>query len=164
VSKAFTKEDAEEELVVVAPRAPLPAGVVNYVTPRGLHLLRAELAEFQAERARIDATLAEAARARALSVLAERKAELERRVASAVVVLAEPHRGEVRFGTHVRVRGEDQRERRYQIVGVDEADASHGRVAFVAPLARALLGRKPGDVAVLRTPKGDEELEVLGIE
>ena len=62
------------------------------------------------------------------------------------------------------MRGESGGERRYEIVGVDEADVAHGRVAFVAPLARALLGKRVGDVALLRTPRGEEELEVLAID
>jgi transcription elongation factor GreB len=61
------------------------------------------------------------------------------------------------------VRTESGDERRYRIVGVDEADVAHGRVAFVAPLARALLGKKVGDGATVRTPGGEEELEVLAI-
>jgi transcription elongation GreA/GreB family factor len=51
----------------------------------------------------------------------------------------------------------------YRIVGVDEADASQGRLAFTAPLARSLLGKGEGDVVTLRTPRGEEELEVLSI-
>ena len=49
------------------------------------------------------------------------------------------------------------------IVGVDEADATNGRIAFVAPLARALLGKRPGDVVTFRTPRGEEELEVVSV-
>ena len=42
MSKAFTKEDAPDVPLLVPPRAALPPGVPNYVTPRGLRLLRAE--------------------------------------------------------------------------------------------------------------------------
>ncbi len=54
--------------------------------------------------------------------------------------------------------------RRYQIVGVDEADAASGKIAFVSPLARALLGRSAGDTAHVRTPRGEEELEIVAVE
>jgi transcription elongation GreA/GreB family factor len=40
---------------------------------------------------------------------------------------------------------------------------SHGKIAFFAPLARALLGKQVGDVATVTAPQGAEELEVLGI-
>jgi transcription elongation factor GreB len=46
---------------------------------------------------------------------------------------------------------------------VDEADPTRGALAFVAPLARALLGKRVGDVAVVSTPASEEELEVLAI-
>ena len=55
-------------------------------------------------------------------------------------------------------------ERRLTIVGVDEADAANGRVAFVAPIARALLGCEVGEIATLQTPRGEELLEVVSVD
>jgi transcription elongation factor GreB len=49
------------------------------------------------------------------------------------------------------------------IVGVDEADADRGRISWVAPVARALLGARVGDLRRLRTPGGLEEIEVVAI-
>lgn len=176
VSKAFTRDDAADAQVIVPARPPLPPGVQNYVTPRGLALLRDELAERHAERARAGhgqiqapaqtAALAGADAERAVSqaVASARLAELEARVASAVLVepSAQP-RDEVRFGAQVTVRNQAGVERAYRLVGVDEADGAHGLVAFVSPLARALLGRRVGELATLRTPRGEEELEVVAI-
>jgi transcription elongation factor GreB len=160
VSKAFTDEEAAPLPPVVRPRAPLPEDVPNYVTERGLASLRAELAELAAEAglARGERSAAEAA------ALALRRAELETRIASAeVVALAGPDEPAIRFGATVTVAG-GAGERRYQIVGVDEADAARGKLSFVSPLARALLGRTAGDVVRLRTPRGEEELEILAVE
>jgi len=70
---------------------------------------------------------------------------------------------EVRFGATATVRDESGAERCYQIVGVDEADAREGRVAFILPIARALLSRKVGELTALRTPRGEEELEVAAV-
>jgi transcription elongation factor GreB len=70
---------------------------------------------------------------------------------------------EVRFAARVTVRSERGEERQYRIVGVDEADAQRGAIAFVAPLARALLGKRVGDAALVRTPQREEELEVVSI-
>jgi transcription elongation factor GreB len=164
VSKAFTKDDAPDEPPMLRPRAQLPEGVTNYVTARGLEALHDERGRMEAERAGLDTTTDPAERARAVAALAARLAELDERIASATVidVGAQPH-DEVRFGATVRVASEGSAARAYQIVGVDEADVAHGRVAFVAPLARALLGKRVGDAAVVRTPRGDEELEVLAI-
>jgi transcription elongation factor GreB len=164
VSKAFTKDDAADEPIVVPQRRPLPAGATNYVTPRGLASLRAELRALHDARAALVAAAEEPDRARELAALASRVRELEERIASAVLVEPGEHpRDEVRFGARVTVRGEGGDERQYEIVGVDEADAGAGRVAFVAPLARALLGKRVGDVVTLRTPRGEEELEVIAI-
>jgi transcription elongation factor GreB len=163
VSKAFTDEDAVGPDAVVPPRAPLPAGVPNYVTERGLAQLRVELVALLAERAGAERDLDGADRTYALSSLAERRARLEERIASAEVVTP-PTRssGAVRFGATVSLRGPNG-VRRYQIVGVDEADAAHGRIAFVSPLARALLGRSEGETVQLRTPRGDEAWEITGV-
>jgi transcription elongation factor GreB len=164
MSKAFTSEETAEEPALVAPRAPLPPGVDNFVTARGLALLRAEQRALVAERGRIE-QLGDDARPRALAVWSQRLGELEQRLASAVLVdVAAQPTGEVRFGAKVALCGQDGRERSYQIVGVDEAEPEQGRIAFVSPLARALLGLKVGDSAIVRTPRGEEELEVVAID
>lgn len=173
MSKAFTKEDDDGTRPLLVPqRAPLPPGVPNYVTPRGLGLLKKELAALEAQRAQIATPggenersgQADAERRRALAVLQARQGELEARIGTAVLFdAASLPPGEVRFGTTVRVRGESCPPRTYTLVGVDEARASEGRIAFTAPLARALLGKRVGEVVAIRTPRGEEELEVVAI-
>lgn len=151
MSKAFTSEETADAPPIVAPRAPLPAGVPNYVTPRGLARLRDELAALRTSPLEP-------------SALAQRRAELEARIASAELVPPPTEPTDVvRFGANVTVRGESG-VRRHRIVGVDEADPARGRIAFVAPLARALLGRAVGDTIVLRAPRGDEELELVAVD
>lgn len=163
VSKAFTDEEAGEDAPLVPARAPLPPGVPNYVTPRGLELLCEELAALQLERARADALANQKQRGRALGVLTQRRVALEQRIATAEVVAASDESLErVRFGAHVLVFGADG-ERSYEIVGVDEADPAHGKLAFTAPLARALLGRAAGDSVRVRTPRGLEDVEIRAI-
>lgn len=163
MSKAFTQEESERESLVVPPRAPLPSGTPNYVTPRGLSALQAELARWEDERSRLT-DHDEVDRTHTLAVIQARIRELEGRIASATVIDHHSHPSdEVRFGAQVRVRSEDGTERAYEIVGVDEADVAHGRIAFIAPLARALLGKRPGEVVTLRSPRGEEELEIVHI-
>lgn len=166
MSKAFTKDDASDAPLVVPARAPLPSGVANYVTPRGLALLREELALLRADRARFELRSHDADGPRDLAIATARLAELDDRLACAQLVEAPESpgtQGEARFGATLTVRADAGGERTYQIVGVDEADVAHGRIAFVAPLARALLGKRVGDVVTLRTPRGDDELEVIAI-
>ncbi len=54
-------------------------------------------------------------------------------------------------------------ERSVTIVGIDEADAQRGRVSWISPIARALLKRQAGDVVMLATPAGPEEIEILEV-
>lgn len=163
VSRAFVKEEQPAAPPMAPPRAPLPSGVPNYVTERGLSLLRRELDALGVERAQAESTLDSEQRAIALSLLAQRRAALDARLGCAVLVIPRSPCHEVRFGATVAVRGEDGQERHYQLVGVDEAEPAQGRIAFVSPVARALLGRQAGDVTTVRTPRGDETLEVLEV-
>ena len=163
VSRAFTKEDDVGAELLVVPRAPLPNGAPNYVTPRGLRQLQAERALLEQERTSLEASEA-ADRTARLNALNQRASELYARLASAELV--DPHAQPpdcVRFGARVRVRHESGTETQYRIVGVDEADASVGLLTFFSPIARALLGKRVGEVALLQSPRSSEALEVLEI-
>lgn len=163
MSKAFTKDDDQGEVpLLISRRAPLPDGVPNYVTARGLAMLKDELLDEQ--RRDLGAPGSDVEHARAQASRSARVAELEARLASAVLVPSDQQpRGEVRFGAEVKVRNLAGQVRSYRIVGVDEADAARSALAFVAPLSRALLGKRVGDVALVTTPAGEDELEVLAI-
>jgi transcription elongation factor GreB len=165
VSKAFTKEETDDVPVVLPRRAPLPDGVPNYVTPAGLAAYRTELAELKDERAALGAAASDDSElTRKQAIAHARITELEARLAAAQLVeVAEEPRDLVRFGARVTVRDANRREHCYQIVGVDEADPANGRIAFVAPIARALLGRRLGDEVTVRTPHGEEEFEIREI-
>jgi transcription elongation factor GreB len=143
VSKAFTKDDRPDEPLVVRHRPSLPEGLPNYVTRRGLQDLRDVLAA---------------------TGPGVRRVELERRIATAVVAPPPSDRDEIRFGARVKMRDAAGALREIQIVGVDEADPGKGLVAFLAPLARALLGRRAGDMVIVRAPGGADELEVLAVD
>jgi len=160
VSKAFTKDDDQGPPLVIPRRAPLPPGQPNYVTARGLALLRDELTRLRAEAA----GAAGRGDSGTLAAWNERIAELEERMGSAELVpVPAPPPSEARFGACVTVALPDGKERDYTIVGIDEADATAGRIAFLSPVARALLGKRAGDTAVVRTPHGDEELELVRV-
>jgi transcription elongation GreA/GreB family factor len=64
----------------------------------------------------------------------------------------------------VHYREPDGTERRFMIVGVDEADVKQGRIAFTSPIARALIGKRAGDQATLQLGGGTRTLTVLGVE
>lgn len=162
MSRAFVKEGAPEVPVVIPPRPPLPAGVPNYVTPRGLAALRAEKTEIEAARSALDDTDPDAGRTR--EILTGRLRDLVERIArSQVVDPAAVDRPEARFGATVTVQEADGAERTVQIVGVDQAAAGEGTVAFTSPLARVVTGKKAGDRVVLQTPAGDRPLTVVSV-
>lgn len=165
MSRAFVKDDAASEPVLVPPRAHLPPGTPNYVTPRGLALLKAELVELTRELGQLESGEANATQ---MASLQGRIDELGDRINSAKVVdPAEAPRDRVAFGASVRVQMLGGRsagqERGLSIVGVDEAALEEGRVAFTAPIAQALLGHKVGDEVRLQTAQ-QQALKILAIE
>ena len=48
----------------------------------------------------------------------------------------------------------------YQIVGEDEADLKVNKISINSPIARALIGKSEGDVATVRAPGGEREVEI----
>ncbi len=52
----------------------------------------------------------------------------------------------------------------YQIVGVDEADIEAGKISITSPIARALIGKEEGDIAVVLAPGGEREYEIQSVE
>lgn len=139
MSRGFIKEGDQEEIPMVPPRAYLPEGVPNYVTKEGLDALKEELKSLEVERVKagdnyimcnfLDATIK----------------LLVSRINSAVEVdLSKVSKDTVSFGAWVRYNG-----RVVRIVGVDEADVNKGLVSFVSPIAKALIGKKAGDIIEL---------------
>ncbi len=160
MSRAFVKEDAHADAELVPPRAPLPEGVPNLVTPRGWHMLQEERDALHAERARLDAT------GEPVDTVQERLEALLARIASAQVTPPAATDGIVHFGATVDidVLGSPQAAtQRLTIVGVDEADPMAGRVAFVSPIGAALLGARVGDEVVLTGANGRRRWRIRAI-
>ena len=76
-----------------------------------------------------------------------------------------PHNGKAVFGATVTMlKGDTEEEIRYRIVGDDEADIKEGLISINSPIARALVGKEVDDVAIVKTPAGDVEYEILEVE
>jgi transcription elongation factor GreA len=72
--------------------------------------------------------------------------------------------GTVVFGVKVELYNtETDQELSYRIVGEDEADIKAGLLSVGSPMARALIGRKEGDVTIVKTPNGDVEYEIVAV-
>ena len=90
---------------------------------------------------------------------------LDNRIATArTVELNEQTPGEIRFGAVVRLKIEASKKiQTFQIVGVDEADFSKGKISFISPLAKALINKKVGDKVVLKRGQENLVFEILDI-
>lgn len=162
MSRAFVKEDASGEDVVVTHRPPLPDGVPNLVTPAGLAALERERDERRHELQAIADSEPTPESRRKLTAAEEELELLLGRIATAQLV-APPHdRGAVDVGATVIVRyltgPQAGRTAEFSLVGVDEADPLEGRVAFTAPVAQALLGKRVGADGAFKA--GNAELVV----
>ncbi len=169
MSRAFVKEDDAGQPPIIPPRASLPPGTPNYVRPQGLEQLRAEQTALEEQRAQVNQNHEdESNRTRQLTVLNAQLNELSQRLASAKVVdPREQPVNEVRFGATVSLRthsgGKKGMEREFTIVGVDEANIKEGKIAFIAPIARAVSGASKGDRVPLRIGRLEEVVEVTKI-
>lgn len=181
MSKAFTKESESEDEGLPEEADSLPAGVKNYVTPRGLKMLDDELRQLlRVERPKIVEVVSWAAGngdrsengdyiygKRRLREIDRRVRYLTKRRESAELVdpARQKSREQVFFGATVTYSTSKSEKRTVKIVGIDEAaDSGEGAlVSWVSPVARALLKAREGDTVKLRTPAGEESLEVLEI-
>ena len=177
MNKAFTREsDAPEDELEVEPR--MPDGTKNYITPAGYARLKSELkALVEAERPEVIKTVAWAAANGDRSENADylygkkRLREIERRIrflmkrleAAEVVDPRDQDQERVFFGATVTYNDAQGKEHTVSIVGADEADPARGRVSWVSPVASALLKARAGDSVTLKTPAGNERLEVVQI-
>jgi transcription elongation factor GreB len=150
VSKAFTNEDTPvpDEADALPPRqSRLP------ITPAGLARLQKELAELRRVKP-ADPGDVGARRARVLVQVLESIEVVEPAIVD----------GKVGFGTRVTVEDDDGRRTAYELVGPDEVDLAARQISIASPVAQALLGKRAGDRAVLRRPKGDTEVTVIAVE
>ena len=73
--------------------------------------------------------------------------------------------GKVIFGSTVTLIDADSGDEiRYKIVGEDEADLKAGKISIMSPIARGIIGKSEGDVAVVNTPSGELEYEIDSVE
>ncbi len=181
MSKAFTKESDSDDEELLPPAEPVPAIVTkNYMTPPGYQRMKGELKQLvEVERPEVTRTVSWAASngdrsengdylygKRRLREIDRRIRYLMKRLENAEVVDPRDQpagQDQVFFGATVTYVVGDSEERTISIVGIDEADASRGRVSWISPIAKALVKARVGDVVMLRTPGGMEEIELLDV-
>ena len=91
--------------------------------------------------------------------------EINARLANFQVVDPKNNQGEqIAFGATVTIENLESEEiLQYQIVGPDEADLQMSRISFLSPIAKALIGKKVGDVVSVNIPKGKIEVEITDV-
>ena len=100
------------------------------------------------------------------SFIEGRVIELEEITSAAEVIDPASLSGDqIKFGAHIKLVDEEtEKEATYQIVGVHEADIKERRLSISSPLAKALIGKKPGDTISVPAPGGDRSYEVLDVK
>ena len=159
MSVAFRKEEDSEAEAANLPDRPISPHP-NLVTPEGLAQLDAALAEARAAYSAAQATGEVQADRTAMARATRDLRYYAARRASAQLVEPAPGSGTVSFGGSVTFDREDGRRQTFRIVGEDEADPAKGAVSHVSPLARALLGKRAGDTAMV----AGAEVEIVSVD
>jgi transcription elongation factor GreA len=150
------------------------------LTRRGADMLKEELARLKTvERHAVIQAISEARAQGDLSENAEYEAakdkqgfiegrilEIEGKLAAAQIIdpATLDAEGRVVFGSTVDLEDEDTGTQvTYQIVGDDEADLKQGLVSISSPIARALIGKTPGEVAEVQAPGGAKSYEIVAV-
>ena len=151
MSKAFTREldDAPEPVLKPSPSV-LPAGVKNYFTARGLEKLRHEMVELSNQ---------------------PPSPQIRQRLLDAGFILQSAVLGEppplpwaqVHFGATVTVQNQKGKTLSYTIVGANETDLDKNRISWLSPVAKALLKKHIGEHVRFRTPAGEQNWEITGL-
>lgn len=153
MNRAFVKEsDQDTETLPERTISSHP----NLVTARGLAQLEARVRELEAERSAARAVNDTAA----LAHLARDLRYFQSRRESAKLVTPPAPARQVRFGVRALLQLPDGTERAFQLVGEDEADPKAGLISYVAPLAKAMMGKGVGE----QLPFGEHTAEIVALE
>jgi transcription elongation factor GreB len=164
MSRGFVKEDDQEEIPLVPQRAYLPEGVTNFVTPFGMNQLLAEKQMLVNEKNNLN-NASENEKRIALNYINAKLQLLNNRIVEAKIVnLKDQPQNEIRFGAMITLKIEASKNiQTFQIVGVDEADISKGKVSFISPIAKVLINKKIGDKVILKQAQKDIVFEIINI-
>ncbi|QPC87164.1 transcription elongation factor [Mesorhizobium sp. NBSH29] len=155
MSRAFTREDDSESALADIGERPVSQHR-NIVTPEGLAAIDAELHRLRAELGMAEGA---ASRERIATVSRDLRYWNSRRE-TAEVSVPEPDSPVLRFGMTVTIEDDADNRNTWRIVGEDEADAAHGTISHVSPMALALFGKSVGDLATVN----GKEWEIVAME
>jgi transcription elongation factor GreB len=164
MSRGFVKEDDQEEVPMVPQRAYLPEGMTNFVTPSGMNQLLDERQRLVNEKDNLNSASENENRIE-LNYINAKLQLLNNRIAEAKIInLNEQPQNEIRFGATITLKTEaSENTQTFQIVGVDEADISKGKISFISPLAKVLINKKNGEKAILNQARKEIVFEIIDI-
>ena len=151
----------------------------NYISPKGFERLRTELKTLlYEERPELVKTVQWAASLgdrsenadyiygkKKLRAVDRRIHFLQQRLEKAEIVDPKEQKGtKIQFGATVTLEDEDGESSIFQILGIDESVPEEGKISWISPMAKALLGKSEGDEIILRRPKGVISYEVTLVE
>ena len=165
MSRGFVKEDDQEEVPLVPPRADLPTGTENFVTQNGLDSLLEEKEILLREQENLDASQEKEYRISFNHINAKLQLLNERINSAKIIDPTKLPQDEIHIGAKVTFKNTSNNlTQTFQVVGVDEANISQKKISFITPLAKALMHKKVGENAVLNLGEKKNTFEILKIE
>lgn len=171
---------ARSSLAASGKAEPPPSRVKNYITPQGHARLKHEMTHLlNIERPELVKVISWAASngdrsengdyiygKKRLREIDRRIHFLGKRLETAVVVdpAAQGESDRIYFGATVTWADSTAKKHTVTIVGTDEVDTGRGHVSWISPIARALLGKCEADRVILRTPAGEQEIEIISVK
>lgn len=164
MSRGFVKEDDQEEVPLVPPRADLPAGTENFVTQNGMDALLEEKEDLLRQQESLDLSHEKEYRISFNHINAKLQLLNERITSAKIIDQKKLPEDEIHFGVTVTFKNiETNINQTFQLVGVDEANISKGKLAFTTPLAKALLHKKVGEKTILKLGEKENIFEIVKI-
>jgi transcription elongation GreA/GreB family factor len=162
MSRAFVKGDDSDISGEELPERPISPDP-NYVTAQGLAMLRKKYEALLARHAELKAAAEDFDKPKLSEIERDLRYFSQRLDSANLVDVGTEPQDEVHFGATVKAQTDEGDVHEFAIVGEDEADVATGKVSWLSPLAKALIGAKLGDTVKWRRPAGDTELEILAI-
>ncbi len=164
MSRGFVKEGDQEEILILTPRAYLPEGLTNYVTQVGMDELLDEKQRLINKIENLDTKNENERRIASNHINAKLKLLNERILSAKIIDLDKQSPDEVWFGATITLKIDNETKlQKYQIVGVDEADVSKGKISFISPIAKILTSKKVGEKAKLKLANEVRIFEIIEI-
>lgn len=151
--------------------------MIKYLTPEGLKKIKKELdylinvkRKEIAERIRHAASFGDLSENAAYDEAKDAQGFLEgkirrlKTVLSQAQVIKKEKSEKVQIGSIVHIKSENNKERKFQIVGSEEVDIMNGKISQESPIGSALLGKSKGKKIKIKTPEGKIEYEILKVE